>query len=82
MVALAVYAYGVGGAAAVGTVGFARMVPAGVLAPVAGLAADRWSRPAVLLAVLAVVVAVHAPFVYVLLLRGRQRARSDYMCGP
>jgi MFS family permease len=78
MVALAVYAYGVGGAAAVGIVGFARMVPAGVLAPVAGLAADRWSRRnvlvticvgrAVLLAVLTVVVTVDAPLVWVLVL--------------
>jgi MFS family permease len=78
MVALAVYAYQIGGAAAVGIVGFARMVPAAVLAPVAGTAADRWSRRnvlvaiclgrAVLLAVLAVVVAVDAPLAYVIVL--------------
>ncbi|MFL6129183.1 MAG: MFS transporter [Mycobacteriales bacterium] len=78
MVALAVYAYDVGGAAAVGLVGFARMVPAGVLAPFAGLVADRWSRRRVLLAicvgraaalaVLAGIVALDAPLAYVLVL--------------
>ena len=78
MIALAVYAYDVGGAVAVGVVGFARMVPAGLLAPLAGLAADRWSRRnvliviciarGVLLAVLAAVVAAGMPLAYVIVL--------------
>ncbi|HEY5143123.1 MAG TPA: cyclic nucleotide-binding domain-containing protein [Solirubrobacteraceae bacterium] len=48
-VALGIYAFDVGGAAAVGTAALARMIPAGLAAPLAGLAADRWSRRDVLL---------------------------------
>src|SRR4051794_39026274 len=50
MVVLAVHAYSVGGAAAVGLATLARMLPAGVLAPLLGLAADRLPRRDVLLA--------------------------------
>ena len=53
MVALAVYAYGEGGAAAVGLAAFARMAPAAAAAPFSGLAADRHSRRDVLLVVTA-----------------------------
>ena len=50
MVALAVYAYGEGGAAAVGLAALVRMVPAGLAAPLLGKAADRFPRRDVLLA--------------------------------
>ncbi len=50
MVALAVHAYAVGGAAAVGLAALARMAPAGLAAPLMGLAADRFPRRDVLLA--------------------------------
>ncbi len=50
MVALAVHAYAVGGAAAVGLAALVRMVPAGLAAPLMGLAADRFPRRDVLLA--------------------------------
>src|SRR3954463_13450417 len=50
MVALAVHAYAVGGAAAVGLAALVRMAPAGLAAPLLGHAADRWSRRDVLLA--------------------------------
>src|SRR5262245_47848287 len=50
MVALAVDAYAVGGAAAVGLAALVRMAPAGLAAPLLGLAADRFSRRDVLLA--------------------------------
>src|SRR4051812_46519851 len=50
MVALAIHAYAVGGAAAVGLAALVRMVPAGLAAPLTGLAADRYSRRDVLLA--------------------------------
>jgi hypothetical protein len=50
MVALSVYAYGAGGATAVGLAAFVRMLPAGVAAPFAGLVADRRSRRDVLAA--------------------------------
>jgi MFS family permease len=49
-VALAVYAYGAGGAAAVGLVGLIRFVPAAVAAPFAGIIADRFRRERVMLA--------------------------------
>src|SRR5689334_5772328 len=49
MVTLAVQAYAVGGAAAVGLAALVRMVPAGLAAPLMGLAADRFSRRDVLL---------------------------------
>ena len=77
MVALAVYAYGEGGAAAVGVAALVRMVPAGLAAPLLGRAADRRSRRDVLLAstlaraallgTLALAAALHAfPLVLVL----------------
>jgi MFS family permease len=48
-VALAVYAFDVGGATAVGAAALTRMVPAGLAAPLAGVLADRHSRRDVLL---------------------------------
>src|SRR4051812_12357871 len=50
MVALAVHAYAVGGATAVGLAALARMLPAGLAAPLLGHAGDRFSRRDVLLA--------------------------------
>ncbi|USQ76009.1 cyclic nucleotide-binding domain-containing protein [Ornithinimicrobium cryptoxanthini] len=47
---VALYAYDVGGAAAVGLAALARMVPAALLAPRLAMSADRHSRRAVLLA--------------------------------
>src|SRR4051794_8963152 len=78
MVALAVHAYAVGGAAAVGLAALVRMVPAGLAAPVMGHAADRFPRRdvlfaatlarALLLAAAAASVAAHAPFALLLVL--------------
>jgi MFS family permease len=73
MVALAVHAYEVGGAPAVGFAALVRMVPAGLAAPLLGAAADRFSRRDVLLAatvVRAVLlgVAALAPFALLLVL--------------
>src|SRR3954454_22151724 len=48
-VALAVYSYDKGGAAAVGAAALVRMVPAGLAAPFTGLLADRYPRRDVLL---------------------------------
>jgi MFS family permease len=48
-VALAVYAFDVGGATAVGAAALTRMVPAGLAAPLAGVLADRHSRGDVML---------------------------------
>src|SRR3954471_6240071 len=48
-VALAVYSYDKGGAAAVGAAALVRMVPAGLAAPLTGLLADRYPRRDVLL---------------------------------
>jgi len=48
MVGLSVYAYQAGGATAVGLAALARMLPAGLAAPFAGLVADRRSRREVL----------------------------------
>jgi hypothetical protein len=77
-VALAVYAYDAGGAAAVGAATLVRMVPAGLAAPLTGLLADRHSRRdvllgatagrAVVLAGLAAAVALDAPLGVVLVL--------------
>src|SRR4051812_33067699 len=50
MVTLAVHAYAVGGAAAVGLAALVRMAPAGLAAPLTGLLADRFPRRDVLLA--------------------------------
>jgi MFS family permease len=78
MVALAVHAYAVGGAAGVGLAALVRMVPAGLAAPLTGLAADRFPRPdvllaaalarALLLALAALAVAVGAPLALLLVL--------------
>src|SRR4051794_24832250 len=75
-VALAVYAYGAGGATAVGAAAFVRMVPAGLAAPLAGVLVDRHSRRdvlawslvarAVVLAGLFAAVAMDAPIAVVL----------------
>jgi hypothetical protein len=48
-VALAVFAYEAGGAAAVGLVGLIRFVPAAIVAPLAGILADRFRRERVML---------------------------------
>jgi MFS family permease len=49
-IVLAVYAYDQGGATAVGVAALARMVPAGLAAPLSGMIVDRSSRREVLLA--------------------------------
>lgn len=51
LVAISVYAYGVGGDAAVGLIFLLCLVPAGLIAPFAGLLGDRYRRERVLLAV-------------------------------
>jgi MFS family permease len=48
IIALAVYAYGEGGAAAVGLVGVIRVLPAFVAAPFAGVLGDRYRREVIL----------------------------------
>ena len=73
---LAVYAYEEGGASAVGLAAFARMVPAGLAAPFAGVVVDRRSRRDVLIAItigrslvlagIAAAVAARAPLAVVL----------------
>lgn len=78
MVALAVHAYAAGGATAVGLAALVRMAPAGLAAPLTGLAADRFPRRDVLLAAVlarvlllgaaAVAVALAAPFALLLVL--------------
>jgi MFS family permease len=78
MVSLAVHAYAVGGAAAVGLAALVRMAPAGLAAPLTGLAADRFPRRDVLLAAVlaralllgaaALSVALDAPFALLLVL--------------
>jgi MFS family permease len=78
MVALAIYAYAEGGAAAVGLAALARMLPAALAAPFAGLIGDRHSRRDVLivacaaralvLAAIAATVAVQAPLAVTLAL--------------
>src|SRR4051812_6123464 len=52
-VVLAVYAYGAGGATAVGAAALVRMVPAGLAAPLAGVLSDRLPRRDVLIGSLA-----------------------------
>jgi predicted MFS family arabinose efflux permease len=49
-VALAVYAYGKGGAAAVGLVGLIRFMPAALAAPLGGVLGDRYPRERVMIA--------------------------------
>jgi MFS family permease len=78
MVVLAVYAYDVGGASAVGVAALVRMLPAAFTAPVTSLLADRSSRRDVMvqatlvraacLALIAGAVALGAPFALVLAL--------------
>lgn len=78
MVALSVYAYEAGGAAAVGLAALVRMLPAGLAAPFVGLVADRRSRRdvlvascagrAVVVAAIAAAVAAPAPLAVVLAL--------------
>ena len=77
-IVLAVYAYEQGGAGAVGVAALARMVPAGLAAPVAGAVVDRRSRREVLIAIsvgrslvlvgIAAAVAADAPLAFVLVL--------------
>lgn len=78
MVVLAVYAYDVGGASAVGVAALVRLLPAAFAAPITSLLADRSSRRDVMvwatllraasLALVATAVAVGAPFALVLAL--------------
>jgi MFS family permease len=78
MIVLAVYAYDVGGAAAVGVAALVRLLPAAFAAPVTSLVADRGSRRDVMvhatlwragcLALIATAVAADAPFGVVLAL--------------
>jgi len=49
LVAVSVYAYGVGGEKAVGLIWLARLIPAALVAPFAGLLGDRFRRERVLL---------------------------------
>jgi MFS family permease len=49
LIAVSVYAYGVGGEAAVGLVFLARLIPAALAAPFAGMLGDRFRRERVLL---------------------------------
>ena len=49
LVALGVYAYGQGGAAAVGVVGLVRLIPAAIAAPFTASFADRYPRVAVMM---------------------------------
>lgn len=51
LVAVSVYAYNVGGEAAVGLILLLRLVPAGLIAPFGGILADRYRRERVLLVV-------------------------------
>ena len=77
-IVLAVYAYDQGGATAVGVAALARMLPAGLAAPLAGVVVDRRSRRDVLLVstagrslvlvAIAVAVAAEAPLAVVLTL--------------
>jgi MFS family permease len=49
LIAVSVYAYGVGGEKAVGLIFLARLIPAAVIAPFAGMLGDRYPRERVLL---------------------------------
>jgi MFS family permease len=49
LIAVSVYAYGVGGEEAVGLIFLARLVPAAIIAPFAGMLGDRFRRERVLL---------------------------------
>ena len=50
-VALSVYAFSIGGAAALGALGLVRMIPAAIALPLGGLLADRYPRQRVLLGI-------------------------------
>src|SRR4029453_1096943 len=50
-VALSVYAFQVGGAAALGALGLVRMIPAAIALPFGGLLSDRYPRQRVLLGI-------------------------------
>jgi MFS family permease len=77
-IALAVFAYQEGGAAAVGLVGLARFIPAAIASPFAAMLADRYRRERVILlaeliratlvALTTLVIVVDGPFGVVLLL--------------
>jgi MFS family permease len=79
-IALGVYAFGVGGATAVGVAGLARLLPGAFASPVGGLLGDRASRRAVLvvsaltsaalIGTAALSVAIDAPTAVVFLLAG------------
>jgi MFS family permease len=49
LIAVSVYAYGVGGDSAVGLIFLARLIPAALIAPFAGMLGDRYARERVLL---------------------------------
>jgi MFS family permease len=49
LIAVSVYAYGVGGEEAVGLLFLARLIPAAIISPFAGMLGDRYSRERVLL---------------------------------
>ena len=50
-VALSIYAFEVGGAAALGALGLARMIPAAIALPFGSLLTDRYARQRVLLGI-------------------------------
>jgi MFS family permease len=86
LVAVSVYAYGIGGETAVGVLLMLRLVPAGLIAPFAGVLADRYPRERVLLIsnlvricsslTASVCVFLDAPAVSVLRTRRRRRDRE------
>jgi MFS family permease len=79
-IALAVFAYQEGGAAAVGLVGLVRFIPSAIASPFAAMLADRYRRVlvivvaellrVVLVALTVVVIVLDGPFALVLLLSG------------
>ena len=79
-IAMSVYAYGRGGAAAAGLAGVARIIPSTVAAPALGVFVDRWPRERVLVlsfavqagacAAMAVAFSVSAPLSVLLILLG------------
>ncbi len=68
-VVLSVYAYGQGGATAVGLVSLLRMLPSALLAPLASSVADRWRRDLVL-TIVSVVRCLTAGGIALLVVRG------------
>jgi MFS family permease len=79
-IAMSVYAYNRGGAAAAGLAGVARMLPSTIAAPALGVLVDRWRRERVLLlafvvqagacVAMAVAISVSAPLAVLLILLG------------